>query len=97
MVVRDPRTLLREGDERAKAGDYVAAIRLYAETARGYDESGHHLKAVACFKQVRDLIAKCAPDERALDGEARRRLPVLYRALGLDDYAEAVENEPPKT
>lgn len=97
MVPRDPRAVLREGDERAKVGDYVAAIRLYAETARDFDESGQHLKAVACFKQVRDLIAKCAPDERALDEEARRRLAVLYRALGLDEYAEAVENERPKT
>jgi hypothetical protein len=96
MAPRDPRALLREGDERAKAGDYLAAIRLYAEVARGFDESGHHLKAVACFKQVRALIAKCAPAERALDDEVRRRLPVLYRALGLDDHAAALENEPPE-
>ena len=95
MASFDPRALLREGDEKAKAGDYVAAIHLYAETGRGFEEGGYHLKAVACFKQVRDLIAKYAPTERALDDEARRRLPALFRALGLPDDADAVENEPP--
>jgi hypothetical protein len=96
MAPPDVRALLREGDDRAKAGDYLAAIRLYAETARAFDESGHHLKAVAVFRQVRELIAKYAPTERALDDEARRRLPVLYRSLGLIDEAEAVESEQTK-
>lgn len=97
MALPDCRALLREGDAMAKAGELVSAIRLYAEAARAFDASDQHLKAVAVFKQVRDLIAKHAPNERELDAEARRRLPFLYRSLGLPDEALAVENEPPKS
>jgi hypothetical protein len=96
MTLPDCRALLREGDAMTKAAEYVAAIRLYAEAARVFDASAQNMKAVAVFRQVRDLIAKHAPGERALDDEARSRLPALYRSLGLVDDAEAVENEPPK-
>jgi len=78
----------------AKATDYASAVRLYAEAARAFDGSGQHLKAVAVFKQVRDLIAKHVHGERELEAEARSRLPVLYRSLGLLAEAAAVEDEP---
>ena len=71
-------------------------MRLYAQAARAFEASGQLLKAVAVFEQVRVLIAKHAPRERALDDEARSRLPGLYRSLGLNDEASAAENETPK-
>ena len=79
-----------------KAAEYGSAVRLYADAARAFEASAQHLKAVAVFKQVRDLIAKHAHGERALDDEARSRLPALSRAMGLGDEALAVENEAPK-
>jgi hypothetical protein len=93
MALPDCRALLREGDAMVKAAEYAAAVRLYAEAARAFEAGGQHLKAVAVFKQVRDLVASHARGERALEDEARSRLPALYRALGLVDEALAVENE----
>lgn len=97
MTSPDERELLREGDALLKAGDVGPAARIYAIAARALEQRGHALKAVAVWRHVRDLIAKLAPpdrelDDRQLDAEARR-LPSLYRALGMHDEADAVENE----
>ena len=93
MTSPDERELLREGDALLKAGDVGPAARIYAIAARAFEQRGHALKAVAVWRHVRDLIAKLAPPDRELDTEARRRLPSLYRALGMHDEADAVENE----
>ena len=87
------RALLAEGDALAKTGDYGPAVRRYAEVARAYAQEGFSLKAIAVWKQVREIIRAHAPSERELDAEARRQLPLLYRELGLLEDASAIENE----
>ena len=95
MAIPDVHALLRDGDAMLATAEYGAAARRYAEAARAFDAGGQHLKAVAVFRQVRGLLAKHALGERALDAEARARLPALYRALGLVEEALAVEREGP--
>ena len=91
----EPREVLREGDGLLKNGDPVGAIHEYQKVARHYAEQGFWLKAVAIWKQIRDIVRTQAPDEIATDKKARAALVELYRGLGLMHDAEAVENEPP--
>jgi hypothetical protein len=90
----DARALLREADAATKAGDHRSALRVYARVARFYASAGFALKAVAVYRQVRAMLREHAPDEAALDAESYGELLRLYRGLGLEDYARALELEP---
>jgi hypothetical protein len=93
MLGHDVRALLREGDNRMRASDFRAAAHAYARAARIFEAQQQPLKAVAVLKQLREVVARHAPEEVGLDDEARMRLPDLYRALGLEQEAVAVERE----
>jgi hypothetical protein len=80
-----------------KAGDVAEALALYVRAARLYAVEGSTLKAVAVFRQVREMVRKHALTDNALDDEARAALPGLYRALGLDAEADEVEREPTRS
>jgi len=94
-VEPSPRDLLRRADALLRRGHASAALPLYAAAARLLAAEGSTLKAVAVFKQLREIAQKHSPTDDTFDAEARAALPTLYRALGLHADAEAVEREPP--
>jgi hypothetical protein len=91
--VDDARRLLKEGDSFLKAGEMRAALDRYAEVARGYAAAGFATKAIAIYLQIRKIVREHAPDARPLDDEARQKLSVLYRSVGLVADAVAIESE----
>jgi hypothetical protein len=94
VVDRDiARVLLKQGDALLKFEDYDGALRAYEQVARGYADDDFALKAVAVWKQIVEIIAKHAPEQRALYEEARASLIPLYRKLGLEDDALRLECE----
>lgn len=93
LSVDDARRLLREGDALAKDGQPEAALDRYAQVARWYRSTGFPLKAIAVYVQIRRLVREHAPEARVFDDEARLELPSLYRMLGLDADAIAIESE----
>lgn len=88
----DVRALLKTADAMARDGDDHGAIRGYAEAAREYAKQGFALKALAVWKQLRE-IAKRDPAHHAADAEARAAMIALYRALGLESDAVALETD----
>lgn len=93
MAGSDTRRLIHSADAAARAGEFAAAVRQYAEAARIYEAEQQPLKAVAVLRQLRSIVARHAQGETALEAEARSKLPALYRSLGLESEARAVENE----
>ena len=87
------RALLRTGDLLVKAEDYSGALRAYAEAARWYGSTRFPLKAIAVWKQIRDVVRREAPHETTVDQEARTALVPLFRGLGLEQEALAIEAE----
>ncbi len=87
------RQLLRDGDALVRDGRYDVALRRYAAAARLLEGAGFALKAVAVLKQIRQIVTNHAPAEHDAEEDARRRLPVLYRSLGLESEALAIEAE----
>jgi len=75
------------------AGDPSGALRAYAEAARSFTREGFALKAVAIWRQIRQIIQRQAPRNVELDAEARAALPPLLRSLGLEQDARAIEDE----
>ena len=96
LVAADPndaRTLLKIGDLQTKMGTYPDAISTYEGVGRLYAQQGFALKAIAVYKQIRELIAKHAPtlDERY--GHITPKLAELYEQLGLVSDALAALDE----
>jgi len=89
----DARRLLTEGDALARAGQREAALDRYAQVAGWYVSTGHALKAIAVYVQIRRLVQACGQEAMAFDDVARLKLPLLYRMLGLDADAVAIESE----
>ena len=64
LIVADPsdtRTLLKIGDLQMKLGAYGDSIVTYERVAKLYGEQGFAVKAIAVYKQVRDIIVKHVP------------------------------------
>jgi outer membrane protein assembly factor BamD (BamD/ComL family) len=87
------RELLKQGDTLLRDGEPASAVDHYARAAREYADAGFGLKAVAIWKQVREIVRTHLPNARALDAEARAALVTLYRSLGLESDAREVEAE----
>ena len=87
------RQLLKQADALLRVDDYDGALHVYREVARAYAAEGFALKAVAVWKQIREIIGRHARAKHALDGEARAALIVEYRRLGLELDALAIETE----
>jgi tetratricopeptide (TPR) repeat protein len=85
----DPRWLLKIGDTQQKKGDYAAAIGTYDEVAKYYASQQFHLKAVAVYNSVRDLVARHAPQLASKYGHITVRLAELYEKLQLTSDAIA--------
>jgi tetratricopeptide (TPR) repeat protein len=79
----DPRWLLKIGDTQQKKGDFTAAIASYEEVARFYSAQGFHLKAVAVYNTVRELLTRQPPQVQTKYEHVPVRLAELYEKLQL--------------
>lgn len=85
----DPRWLLKIGDLQQKKGDPAGAIATYEEVARFYGAQGFHLKAVAVYNTLRDLLLRQPPALQAKYQHVPVKLAELYEKLQLTSDALA--------
>ena len=57
----DARTLLKMGDLQSKMEAYADAVATYERVGKFYASQGFALKAIAVYKQIREIIAKHVP------------------------------------
>lgn len=96
IVQHDPtdvRTLLRIGDLQSRMEAYADAIATYERVAKQYAEQGFALKAVAVYKQIRELIAKHVPFLADRYSHIPTKLAELFTQLGLVSDALAAYDE----
>jgi tetratricopeptide (TPR) repeat protein len=79
----DARTLLKVGDLQTKMAAYPDAIVTYESVGKLYAQQGFALKAIAVYKQIRELIQKQAPQLEERYGHITPKLAELYKQLGL--------------
>ena len=89
----DARTLLKVGDLQLKMEAWQAAIETYERVGKHYAAQGFSLKAIAVYKQIRDIIARHAPQLEERYGHVLPKLAELYQALGLTSDALAAYDE----
>ncbi|MBX3202266.1 MAG: tetratricopeptide repeat protein [Labilithrix sp.] len=89
----DARTLLKIGDLQAKQGIYADAINTYESVGKLYSHQGFALKAIAVYKQIREIIAKHVPQLEERYGHIAPKLAELYQQLGLTSDALAALDE----
>lgn len=89
----DARTLLKIGDLQAKQGVYADAINTYESVGKLYSHQGFALKAIAVYKQIREIIAKHVPQLEERYGHITPKLAELYQQLGLTSDALAALDE----
>ena len=89
----DARTLLKIGDLQARLQAYPEAIATYDRVGQYYSSQGFALKAIAVYKQIRELIKKHAPDLADRYGHIVPRLAEIYTELGLTSDALAAWDE----
>ncbi|MFT3767726.1 MAG: tetratricopeptide repeat protein [Minicystis sp.] len=96
LVVDDPkdvRTLLKIGDLYLKMEQYAEAIITYERVGQFYSTQGFHLKAIAVFKQIREIIHKHVPHLEDRFGHIVPKLAETYHQLGLTSDALAAYDE----
>lgn len=89
----DARTLLKIGDLQSRLEDYAGAVATYERVATYYASQGFQLKAIAVFKQIRELIRKHAPELSARYSHITPRLADIYAELNLVTDALAAYDE----
>jgi tetratricopeptide (TPR) repeat protein len=89
----DARTLLKIGDLQAKQALYADAINTYESVGKLYATQGFALKAIAVYKQIREIIAKHVPHLEERYGHIAPKLAELYQHLGLTSDALAALDE----
>jgi tetratricopeptide (TPR) repeat protein len=89
----DARTLLKIGDLQARLSAYPEAIATYDRVGQFYAAQGFALKAIAVYKQIRELIKKHAPDLADRYGHIVPKLAEIYTQLGLTSDALAAWDE----
>ncbi len=83
LVQRDPkdlRTWLKIGDLCARTGSTVQAVQAYERVACHYAEQGFHVKAVAVYKQILQLVPDRIDVEAQL-AEAYEELQLVNEAM----------------
>ncbi len=96
LVTEDPndaRTLLKIGDLQSKMEAYPDAIGTYERVGKFYASQGFALKAIAVYKQIRELIAKHVPQLEERYAHITPKLAELYQQLGLTSDALAALDE----
>ena len=89
----DARTLLKIGDLQARLSAYPEAIATYDRVGQFYASQGFALKAIAVYKQIRELIKKHAPELTDRYGHIVPKLADIYTQLGLTSDALAAWDE----
>ncbi len=89
----DARTLLKIGDLQARMMAYPEAIATYDRVGQFYAAKGFSLKAIAVYKQIRELIRKHAPQLADRYGHIVPKLAEIYTQLGLTTDALAAYDE----
>jgi tetratricopeptide (TPR) repeat protein len=96
LVAEDPkdaRTLLKIGDLYLKLEGYAEAIGTYERVGQFYSLQGFALKAIAVYKQIREIVQKHVPHLEDRFGHIVPRLAELYTQLGLTSDALAAYDE----
>jgi len=89
----DARTLLKIGDLQARLQAYPEAIATYDRVGQFYATQGFSLKAIAVYKQIREIIKKHAPDLGDRYAHIGPRLAEIYGQLGLTSDALSAWDE----
>jgi tetratricopeptide (TPR) repeat protein len=89
----DARTLLKIGDLQARLQAFPEAIATYDRVGQYYASQGFALKAIAVYKQIRELIKKHAPALADRYGHIVPKLAEIYTQLGLTSDALAAYDE----
>src|SRR6185503_9606533 len=89
----DARTLLKIGDLQLKMEAYGEAVSTYEKVGRFYASQGFALKAIAVFKQIREIIHKHVPHLEDRYAHIAPKLAELYQQLGLISDALAALDE----
>ena len=87
----DVRAMLKKADSLLSTGHALEAMTHYMAVAQFYTAQGFALKAIAIWKQVRSIATR--ENQPTFDADARGQLIVLYRSLGLEQDAVAIEAE----
>ncbi len=96
LVAEDPsdvRTLLKIGDLHLKLEQHADAIAMYERVGQYYSAEGFLVKAVAVYKQIRDIIQKHVPHLEDRFGHIVPKLAELLTSLGLTSDALAYYDE----
>lgn len=96
IVAEDPndaRTLLKIGDLYLKLEQYPQSIATYERVGQYYSLQGFALKAIAVYKQIREIIHKHVPHLEDRFGHIVPRLAEIYTQLGLTSDALAAYDE----
>ncbi len=83
----DARTLLKIGDLYSKMDNYAEAVATYERVGRYYSSHGFSLKAIAVYKQIRDIVGRHAGELGDRDAHIVPKLADLYQQLGLTSDA----------
>jgi len=89
----DARTLLKMGDLQLKMEAFADAIATYERVGKFYSASGFSLKAVAVYKQIREIIVRNVPALEDKYAHIAPKLAELYQQLGLTSDALAALDE----
>ena len=89
----DARTLLKIGDLQSKIEAYADAVGTYERVGKFYATQGFALKAIAVYKQIREIIAKHVPQLAEKYAHITPKLAELYQQLGLTSDALAALDE----
>ena len=89
----DARTLLKIGDLQLKMEAYADAIATYERVGRFYATQGFSLKAIAVYKQIREILHKHVPQLEERYAHIAPKLAELYQQLGLVSDALAALEE----
>ncbi len=79
----DARTLLKIGDLQLKMEAFPEAIATYERVGRHYAAQGFALKAIAVYKQIREIVGKNVPHLEERYAHIPPKLAELYQQLGL--------------
>jgi tetratricopeptide (TPR) repeat protein len=89
----DARTLLKIGDLYTKLAQHEKAIATYERVGKFYAQQGFALKAIAVFKQIKEIIARHVPHLEERYAHITPKLAELYQQLGLTSDALAALDE----
>jgi tetratricopeptide (TPR) repeat protein len=89
----DARTLLKIGDLQSKMEAHAEAVATYDRVGKYYAAQGFALKAIAVYKQIREIIQKQVPEIAERYGHITLQLAQLYEQLGITNDALAAYDE----